>query len=303
MKPVDKFTDLDTVYWIYAGKEDEVLDYVWNFATKIHAAEPMITEEGYQFDGSYAIGTFKTRYNNELIKMPLTYEAYKANKDIQTAITNLRLDVDQFWFALLFIWDYVDGRCWQASECGDYPIKEMKDLIKALSQYEEAPEANPLTDTIHFKEDVTLSLQVKNKSIYTIKSPNTIKFLLTCCQDYLDKVEKICVDDVNGLNQFNDNAGMFTSPIYDTQVTASTTKRICLFAQTFQLFFDLIPLSSAYHCVKGKRNTHSVTFLISQLIYLTGISNNENFYVDKTTLKGYLSKYKNLKWSVVNNIY
>lgn len=303
MKPVDKFTDLDTVYWIYVGKEDEVLDYVWNFATKIHAAEPMITEDGYQFEGSYAISTFKTRYNNELIKMPLTYEAYKANKDIQTAITNLRLDVDQFWFALLFIWDYVDGRCWQASECGDYPIKEMKDLIKALSQYEEAPEANPLTDIIHFKEEVALSLQVKNKSIYTIKSPNTIKFLLTCCQDYLDKVETICVDDVNGLNQFNDNAGMFTHPIYDTQVTASTTKRICLFAQTFQLFFDLMPSSSAYHCVKGKRNTHSVTFPISQLIYLTGISNNENFYVDKTTLKGYLSKYKNLKWSVVNNIY
>lgn len=303
MKPVDKFTDLDTVYWIYANKEDEVLDYVWNFATKIHAAEPMITEDGYQFEGSYAISTFKTRYNNELIKMPLTYEAYKANKDIQTAITNLRLDVDQFWFALLFIWDYVDGRCWQASEYGDYPIKEMKDLIKALSQYEEAPEANPLTDTIHFKEDVTLSLQVKSKSIYAIKSPNTIKFILTCCQDYVNKVEAIVVDDVNGLNQFNDNAGMFTYPIYDTQVTASTTKRICLFAQTFQLFFNLMPSFSACCYVKGKRNAHSVTFLISQLIYLTGISDNENFLVDKTTLKGYLSKNKNLKWSVVNNIY
>ena len=36
MQPVDKFTELDTVYCIYTGKEDEVLDYVWNFATKIH---------------------------------------------------------------------------------------------------------------------------------------------------------------------------------------------------------------------------------------------------------------------------
>lgn len=303
MQPADKFTELDTIYWIYAGKEDEVLEYVWNFATMIHAAEPMITDDGYQFEGSYAIGTFKRRYNERLIKMPFTYEEYKANKDIQAAIINLRLDVDQFWFVLLFIWDYVDGQCWQASECGDYPIKEMKDLIKALSQYEEVPEANPLTDTIHFKEDVTLSLQVKNKSIYTIKSPNTIKFILTCCQDYLDKVETICVDDVNGLNQFNDNAGMFTHPIYSTQVTASTTKRICLFAQTFQLFFDLMPLLSPFHSVRGKRNAHSVTFLISQLIYLTGISDNENFLVDKTTLKGYLSKNKNLKWSVVNDIY
>lgn len=303
MQPVDKFTDLDTVYWIYAGKEDEVLDYVWNFAILIHSAEPMITDDGHQFEGSYAIGTFKRRYNEQLIKMPFTYEEYKANKDIQAAITNLRLDVEQFWFALLFIWDYVDGQCWQASECGDYPIKEMKDLIKALSQYEEAPETNPLTETVHFKEDVTLSLQVKNKSIYTIKSPNTIKFILTCCQDYLDKVKTICVDDIHGLNQFNDNAGMFTHPIYDTQVTASTTKRICLFAQTFQLFFELMPLSSPFYSVRGKRNAHSVTFLISQLIYLTGISDNENFLVDKTTLKGYLSKNKKKSWNVRNNIY
>lgn len=303
MQPVDKFTELDTVYCIYTGKEDEVLDYVWNFATKIHSAEPMITDDGYQFEGSYAIGTFKRRYNERLIKMPLTYEAYKANKDIQAAITNLRLDVDKFWFALLFIWDYMDGQCWQASESGDYPVKEMKGLINALSQYEEAPEANPLTDTIHFKEDVALSLQVKNKSIHTIKSPNTIKFILACCQDYVNKAEALHTDDINGLNQFNDNIGMFTHPIYDTQVTASTTKRICLFAQTFQLFFNFIPLSSPFHNVRGKRNAHSVTFLISQLIYLTRISDNENFYVDKTTLKGYLSKNKKRNWNIRNNIY
>ena len=300
MQPVDKFTDLDTVYWIYAGKEDEVLDYVWNFATKIHAAEPMITDDGYQFEGSYAIGTFKKRYNERLIKMPLTYEAYKDNKDIHAAITNLRLDVDMFWLALLFIWDYVDGQCWQAFELGDSPANEIYKLLQTIAQYEVTPNANPLIDHITFKDELSLSLQVNGKSTLTIETANAIKFIISCCQEHLDDLK---LKDQFDIEHLNDNIEMVSYRSNKKQTTASTTKRICLFAQTFQLFFDLMPLLSPFHSVRGKRNTHSVTFLISQLIYLTGISNNENFFVDKTTLKGYLSKNKNLKWSVANNIY
>lgn len=68
------------------------------------------------------------------------------------------------------------------------------------------------------------------------------------------------------------------------QTTASATKRICLFAQRFQLFFDtLSPAFSNYR--KGERSAYNVTFLISQLVYLTGISDNEDFQTDKRTLK------------------
>lgn len=300
MQPADKFTELDTIYWIYAGKEDEVLEYVWNFATMIHTAEPMITDDGYQFEGSYAIGTFKRRYNEQLIKMPFTYEEYKANKDIQAAITNLRLDVDQFWFALLFIWDYVDGQCWQAFELGDSPANEIYKLLQTIAQYEITPNANPLIDHITFKDELSLSLQVNGKSTLTIETTNAIKFIISCCQEHLDDLK---LKDQFDIEHLNDNIEMVSYHSNKKQTTASATKRICLFAQTFQLFFDLMPLLSPFHSVRGKRNAHSVTFLISQLIYLTGISDNENFFVDKTTLKGYLSKNKNLKWSVVNNIY
>lgn len=302
MLPVDKFADLETVYRIFAGEEDNVLNYVWSFAIVIHSSEPIFSDTGYEFYGSYAIGTFKKRYNERLIKMPFTYEEYKTNKDIQVAITGLGLDVDRFWFSLLFIWDYVDGQCWQAFEYGDPPVYEIRNLIKALSQYEETPDANYLANTIHFNEEVTLSLQVKNKPAYTVKSPNAIKFLLSQCQDYLDEEKRSNRDDINGLNWSEENMGMLTHYAYKTPVTASTTKRICLFAQTFLRFFDIIS-NIVWINVKGKRNAHSITFLISQLIYLTGISDNENFLADKTTLKGYLSKNKNFRWHVNNKIY
>lgn len=301
MNPIDKFTNVDAVYYTSdATEEDIILDYVWGFAMLIHSAEPKIIGEGYALEGSYAMPTFKRRYNERLIKMPLTYEAYKANKDIQTAITNLRLDVDQLWFALLFIWDYVDGQCWQAFELGDSPANEIHKLLQTIAQYEVTPNANPLIDHITFKDELSLSLQVNGKSTFTIETANAIKFIISCCQEHLDDLK---LKDEFDTEHLDDNIEMVSFYPNKKQTTASTTKRICLFAQTFQLFFDLMPSSSAFYSVKGKRNTYSATFLISQLIYLTGISDNENFLVDKTTLKGYLSKNKNLKWNVRNNIY
>lgn len=112
MNPIDKFTNIDAVYpTTDAREEDIILDYVWNFAMLIHPAEPKIIDERFALEGSCAISTFKRRYNERLIKTPLTYEDYKNNIEIKKAISALQLDIDKFWFAILFIWDYVDGEC------------------------------------------------------------------------------------------------------------------------------------------------------------------------------------------------
>ena len=250
-------------------------------------------------EGTHAISTFKKRYNERLIKMPLTYNDYKNDIEIKKAISALQLDVDKFWFAILFIWDYVDGECWQTFERGDYPANEVNKLLQAIAQYEENPNANPLTEHITFKEELSLSLQVNGKSIHTIETANAIKFILKCCQEHLDDLRLKNEFDVAHLN---DNIEMVSYYPTKKQTTASVTKRICLFAQRFQLFFDtLSPAFSNYR--KGERSAYNVTFLISQLVYLTGISDNEDFQTDKRTLKGYLSKNKNMNWNVHNNIY
>lgn len=300
MNPIDKFTNIDAVYpTTDAREEDTILDYVWDFAVLIHPAMPKIIDERFALEGSHAISTFKKRYNERLIKTPLTYEDYKNNIEIQTAISTLQLDVDKFWFAILFIWDYVNGECWQAFERVDSPANEINRLFQTIAQYEVNPNANPLTDHIAFKEELSLSLQVNGKSIHTIETANAIKFILSCCQEHLDDLRPKNEFDTEHLN---DNIEMVSYYPTKKQTTASTTKRICLFAQKFQLFFNtLSPSFSNYR--KGERNAYNVTFLISQLVYLTGISDNEDFLVSKTTLKGYLSKNKNMNWDVHNNIY
>lgn len=300
MNPIEKFTNIDAVYpTTDAREEDIILDYVWDFAMLIHPAEPKIIDERFALEGSCAISTFKRRYNERLIKTPLTYEDYKNNIEIKKAISALQLDINKFWFAILFIWDYMDGECWQAFERGDFPANEVDKLLQAITQYEENPNANPLTEHIIFKEELSLSLQVNGKSIHTIETANAIKFILKCCQEHLDDLKPKNEFDTEHLN---DNIEMVSYHPTKQQITANTTKRICLFARTFQLFFDtLSPSFSNYR--KGERSTYNVTFLISQLVYLTGISDNEEFLTDKRTLKGYLSKNKNMNWNVHNNIY
>ena len=168
MQPIDKFTNLDAVYpTTDTREEDTILDYVWDFAMLIHPAMPKIIDERLALEGSCAISTFKRRYNERLIKMPLTYEDYKSNIEIKTAISALHLDSDKFWFAILFIWDYVNGECWQAFELADSPANEIKKLLQTISQYEENTNANPLKDLVTFKEELTLSLQVNGKTVHT----------------------------------------------------------------------------------------------------------------------------------------
>lgn len=78
MQPIDKFTNLDAVYpTTDAREEDIILDYVWDFAMFIHPAEAKIIDDRFALEGSYAIPTFKKRYNEGLIDMPLTYKEYR----------------------------------------------------------------------------------------------------------------------------------------------------------------------------------------------------------------------------------
>lgn len=298
MQPIDKFTNLDAVYHdLDTIQEDIVLDYVWDFAMKIHPAKPMVIDD-LVFDGSKAVQIFKKRYNEKLIEIPLTYKEYKSSQEIQSAISAFGIDVDKFWFALLFIWDYVNGLSWQVYEYKNTPANEIKQLSEIISKYENNPKANPLTEHIIFKQELTLSLQVNGKTVHTINSPNTIKFILSCCQKHQDVLEPKDLLDEN----WDDNIEMTRYYTDKEPTTLSSTKRICLFAQIFRQFFRTT-LYIYTHYNPNKKSPYNITFLISQLIYLTGISENEDFLNDKTTLKGYLSKNKNFNWKARNKIY
>lgn len=296
MNPIEKFTNIDAVYYSLESKEeDTILEYVWCFASLINPSEQKKIDNVY-FDGSNALPTFKNRYNDNLIKMPFSYNDYCANKEIQAAVTALKMEADKFWYALLFIWDYVNGECWNVFELEESPTNEINNLINIISKYEDNHTSNPLTEHISFNEELSLSLNVKGKSIYSINTANAIKYIMLRLEDKLEDIQP--KEDIEETYKIMEMVSSYPSK---KQNTASNTKMICLFTYNLQLFFKTSSPLSYYD--KGKKNEYDITFFISQLIYYTKISNNENFLVDKTTLKGYLSKNKKLKWNVSNSIY
>lgn len=294
MNPIDKFTNIDTVYPTFDAKEEDILDYVWQLAMLIHPAIPK-KAKGEILEGSEAMPTFKERYNNKLIKMPLTYEEYKKNKEIQPTLTGLEIDSDKFWFLLLFVWDYTQGQCFNAQEVALSPIGELNNLIKLLSQYKAAGE-NPLTDQIQFSKDITLSIQINGKEVQTIQHPNTIGYLLSSCEK---SFQSFC--DM----ELEDMIAMCEVPLKETNNTESNSSQIRYFTILFKSMLQPFPNGIMTTQKRRSRNnevSYNVTLLISRLVYLTGISQNEEFYVNERTLKGYLSNKSNLA-NVRNRIY
>ena len=61
--------------------------------------------------GTTALPIFIRRCNQNKLHGNFTYEDYIAHEDIQNTLKGLGVDIDKFWFLLLFIFDYTCGTC------------------------------------------------------------------------------------------------------------------------------------------------------------------------------------------------
>lgn len=291
MKPIDKFIDVDNIY-DFADRDCEYTDYVWKLAMTIMSD----VDEENEIYCCYSMPIFKKRFNDRLIKMPLSYEDYINNTDIQETIKGIGYDVDKFWFALLFIWDYSQGECFQAPELTDYSCRELS-LLAALIQKHEIGNKNPLNEIVEFDKDIKLNVQIGNKTVLTIETTNAIKFLGNLCKTSSEELyEKMDSDEV---------AEMFTLRKKGTFITRSNSYQIYIFAKLFNSLFNQWGMPRKNIRSANNQTSYSKQFLISRLIYLTRISDNDEFYYEPTTLKGYLSRYKNkgIKADATNRIY
>ena len=291
MKPIEKFIDVDNIY-DFADRDYEHTDYVWKLAMTIMSD---IDEEN-EIYCCYSMPIFKKRYNEGLIKMPLTYEDYINNTDIQETIRGIGYDVDKFWFSLLFIWDYCQGECFQVPELTNYSCGELS-LLAEIIQEHEIGNRNPLNEVIEFDKEIKLNVLIGNKTVLTVETANAIKFLGNLCKTSCDELfEKMGNDEV---------AEMFTLRKKGTFTTRSNSYQIFIFAKLFNSLFNQWGMPNK--TIRSGKNqiSYSKQFLISRLIYLTRISDNEEFYYEPTTIKGYISRYKNkgIKADTTNRIY
>ena len=238
--------------------------------------------------GTTASPLFIRRYNQNKLYGYFTYEDYIAHEDIQNTLKGLGVDIDKFWFLLLFIFDYNCGTCLDGMKATGIGIEQLIKFAKAIADNHK--EINQFG--VSFKKPITISVKVEGKHQIVIDNANAIGYLATTI--------------INNLKEIEEHPWMQSQQVsITTNAEEKESVQIWLFYKMFNDFFNLSPYNKLFNVRQKKGSTISLskTLLISRLIYFTKLSMNKNFSEDEFTLKGYIKQYKDKRIDTVNSIY
>lgn len=279
--PIDKFTED-----CYVASEYILLNYMEQVALEFNP------DMGYDADGNmYPCGTlaierFKVRYNRKFIDIKFKYEDYLHNEEVQGTLKELGVDIDKFWYLLLFVMDYTAGYCKEALEIKDSPKEQLEKLVKLIA--DNCSDYNNISGAT-FNTPITITINIKGKQTYTIDNPNAIAYL-----------GMLCANGVNGIEE-NSILSLEHSNLIDKRTT-SDSMRICLFAKMFLYFFDINKQFNKRR-KKGGNISLSKNLLISKLAYFAQLTYNKNYQEDDDNLKKVIKDYSNKELSTINNYY
>ena len=283
MRPIERLEET------YYPKGIELLEYMEEVAVLYVPDYDIDHETGEQYIyGTTALPIFVRRYNQNELYGNFTYEDYIANKDIQNTLKGLGVDIDKFWFLILFIFDYTCGTCLDGMKATGIGIEQLTKFAKAIADNHK--EINQFG--VSFKKPITISVKVEGKHQIVIDNANAIGYLATTI--------------INNLKEIEEHPWMQSQQIsMTTNAEEKESIQIWLFYKIFNDFFNLSPYNKLFNVRQKRGSTISLskTLLISRLIYFTKLSTNKNFSEDEFTLKGYIKQYKDKRIDTVNSIY
>ena len=283
MRPIEKLEET------YYPKGIELLEYMEEVAVLYVPDYDIDHETGEQYIyGTTALPLFIRRYNQNKLYSNFTYEDYIANEDIQNTLKGLGVNINKFWFLLLFIFDYTCGTCLDGMKATGIGVEQLTKFAKAIADNHK--EINQFG--VSFKKPITISVKVEGKHQIVIDNANAIGYLATTI--------------INNLKEIEEHPWMQSQQVsITTNAEEKESVQIWLFYKMFNDFFNLSPYNKLFNVRQKKGSTISLskTLLISRLIYFTKLSMNKNFSEDEFTLKGYIKQYKDKRIDTVNSIY
>ena len=136
--------------------------------------------------GTTALPIFIRRCNQNKLYGNFTYEDYISNEDIQNTLKGLGVDIDKFWFLLLFIFDYTCGTCLDGMKATGIGIEQLTKFTKAIADNHK--EINQFG--VSFKKPITISVKVEGKHQIVIDNANAIGYLATTIANNLEPYNK-----------------------------------------------------------------------------------------------------------------
>lgn len=280
MIPAIKFTE-DA----YIETEYQLLDYVEQVALAFNPDMGFDADGNMYPCGTQAIERLKVRYNRKFIDNKFKYEDYLHNKEIQDTLKELGVDIDKFWYLLLFVMDYTAGCCWDAIEMKESPKEQLEKLVNLIA--DNCSDYNNVSGAT-FSTPITITINAKGKETLTIDNPNTIAHIGLLC--------------AKGFSEIEDNSILSLRYSDNDTLTATDSMRICLFAKMFLYFFEINKQFNKRQ-KKGSTISLSKNLLISRLVYFAKLTTNKNYQNDDDNLKKIIKDYSNKELSTANNYY
>ena len=247
------------------------LEYVFHLATLIEPFE--------DFYGSPLLERYISRYNTsatksglkKLDKLKARLNEFLSREEFGETLTFFELDIEKFWHLLLFVYDFSYNQCTD----GIKHISSLTTLQTIIDKITENTEIHPLQSPT-FKEETKITFCIGKKK-YTIEDCPTI---LRICSRLKEDVD--ISDDWNWQN-------------IKSYMKSETSESTSVLAYAFYLHF--ITFFNSYQSIISKRKIKDSPSkrekqLIGDLIFFTGIIQNESISTDPDYLKTLIKRYK-----------
>lgn len=232
---------------------------------------------------------FAKRYNDRKLTNYFTYEEYLKQTEIQKYIIELGLDIDKFWFLLLFAYDFSESICISGIDLADSAYDQLQELIEIITSHVEKFDGQTGTT---LDTDIKMEIRVKGvKRVIAIDNPTALHFIADTCAK---RMKEENAEDWTCLRyqKLKDDSKFLSDSLY-----------IYYFATMFLKFFDTQESVKIFR-KKGAKHSIKERVLISRLIYFTKLSKKEFWLTDDEILKSFLKQYKESDfWNRTSNIY
>lgn len=291
-----KEPDFDYRFYYSVEYGEPLLEYVKIIADKYNPA--FCDNEGDLVSGtitfeSQSTSDFAIRYFQG--KVDKSFEKkFSDNKEVIQSIEALGLDVDKFWYLLLFINDYCFGKCFKGIKYSLSAKEKLNNFFNVMLSNIKTLDNRHSYIEVTYKKPIELVLKIKGKHSIKLDDPFALLALIhtyyTKSKDdnvlnrILESKERVTIMDKNG---------------FKSSDPEPNSVHICYFAKMLISFFELKTTIKS----RSKDVSYNKLLLISRLIYIVGLSKNNNFLHSDDTLKGYLKQYKDYNPDRFNTFY
>ena len=207
-------------------------------------------------------------------------EYAKKDSEILQLLSYFELNPEKFWYLLLFIYDYSWDVCMNGMKKHDSPLERLKIFVAAImNNVVPGNEEKCISPRFKLPTSVTVKIGRDKMVIDDFATIREIVLALTTA------IKGYTKEDIDSLSQ--PTFSHYDSPREQT----STSKLAVYFSRMFFSFFDLQP-QIVEKRQKGAKNSNKEIELISQLIYLTEISQNTSYLCSSNPLYSLLRQYE-----------